>query len=142
MAVWRETFYRCDACDSIVMKFGTQGEVPSCCGKPMEVLVPHTEEFTGGASSEKHLPRAKRGKIFTVTVGEGDTMHPMEDDHYIEWIYVVTEMGSQMVKLKPGIAPYAEFALNGDIPLAVYAYCNKHGLWVTRLRDSMQDDDQ
>ena len=84
----------------------------------------------------------KRGRIATVTVGDEDNEHPMAPDHSIEWIYISTEMGAQLVKLRPGIKPYAQFALNGDIPLNIYAYCNKHGLWATEMFESMQDDDE
>lgn len=140
MATWRETFYHCKKCGSIVMKYGTEGCTPSCCGDQMEVLVPHTEDEPGEGAPEKHLPTLERGKIITVHVGEQE--HPMDPDHYIDWIYIATEMGSQMVKLKPGIRPLAHFALNGDIPLKLYAHCTKHGLWMTELFESMQDDDE
>ena len=66
----------------------------------------------------------------------------MDQDHFIEWIYISTEMGAQPIKLRPGIKPYAQFALNGDIPLNIYAYCNRHRLWATRLFESVQDDDE
>ena len=108
----------------------------------MEELKPYTEDNPGAASAEKHLPVMKRGRIITVTVGDEDNKHPMDPDHSIEWIYISTEMGAQLVKLRPGIEPYAQFALNGDIPLNIYAYCNKHGLWATEVFESMQDDDE
>lgn len=142
MSIWRDTFYRCEKCGNIVMKFGTQGAVPSCCGEKMKVLVPHTEDAPGEGAPEKHLPVMKRGKIVTVTLGGEDSKHPMDPDHYIQWIYISTEMGAQLVKMRPGIDPYAQFCLNGDIPLTVYAYCNKHGLWATKIFNSIQDDDE
>ena len=142
MAIWRDVFYRCAKCGSMVMKFGTQGELPSCCGEAMGTIEPFTEDNPGAASSEKHLPVMKRGRIITVSVGDEDNRHPMDPDHYIDWIYISTEMGAQLVKLRPGIEPYAQFALNGDIPLNMYAYCNKHGLWATEVFESMQDDDE
>ncbi len=33
----------------------------------------------------------------------------------------------------PGEAPKAVFALAGEEPVAVYAYCNLHGLWKTEV---------
>ena len=52
------------------------------------------------------------------------------DEHYIEWIAVETAKGAQRKVLNPGEAPRAEFALTDDDTLvAVYAYCNLHGLW-------------
>ena len=36
--------------------------------------------------------------------------------------------------LKPGEKPVAEFALlEGEKPVAVYEYCNLHGLWKKEL---------
>jgi superoxide reductase len=140
MASRRSTFYRCPKCGSVVVKLSAEGEPPMCCGAAMEVLEPYTEDNPGPAAAEKHLPVITRDKR-TITVHVGSQPHPMESDHYIEWVYAVTEMGVQMVKLIPGIAPYAEFYFGNDIPLTFYAYCNKHGLWATKMFDSMQEDD-
>lgn len=94
----------------------------------MDELIPNTVE----ASGEKHIPAVTvDGSIVTVNVGSVD--HPMQDVHYIEWVQLVTERGSQRKHLKPGEAPNVVFHLAGDKPLAVYAYCNLHGLWKTEL---------
>ena len=140
MAIRRATFYRCKHCGSVVMRYSVEGQEPQCCGEPMEVLEPYTEDNPGQASAEKHLPVIKReGKVVTVSVGEQE--HPMDPDHYIEWVYAYTEMGSQLVKLKPGVKPYARFQFAEDIPLMFFIYCNKHGLWATSMFESMQDED-
>ena len=39
----------------------------------------------------------------------------------------------QLRHLAPGQAPKAVFELGGEKPVAVYAYCNLHGLWMTKL---------
>ena len=57
----------------------------------------------------------------------------MLDAHYIQFICLETENGVQIRYLKPGQEPKAEFALNGEKPVAVYEYCNLHGLWVNEL---------
>ena len=44
-----------------------------------------------------------------------------------------TENGGQLRTLAPGQAPKAVFELGGEKPVAVYAYCNLHGLWMTKL---------
>ena len=44
-----------------------------------------------------------------------------------------TENGGQLRYLTPGQAPKAVFELGGEKPVAVYAYCNLHGLWMTKL---------
>ena len=41
--------------------------------------------------------------------------------------------GGQIRYLAPGQAPKAVFELGSEKPVAVYAYCNLHGLWMTKL---------
>ena len=53
----------------------------------------------------------------------------MSEEHSILWIYLETDKGAQYKYLSAGEKPAAEFALNGEKPVAVYAYCNLHGLW-------------
>ena len=98
------------------------------CGKPMEELVPNTVE----ASSEKHLP-AVTVEDGAINVNVGSVDHPMADEHYIEWVYVETENGGQRKYLKPGEEPNVTFSLGDDKAVAVYAYCNLHGLWKTEV---------
>ena len=59
--------------------------------------------------------------------------HPMLEEHYIEWIYLELENGGSRKALAPGEAPEAVFHTAGVKPVAVYAYCNLHGLWKTEL---------
>jgi len=59
--------------------------------------------------------------------------HPMVDVHHIQWLYVETEQGGHIRYLHPGEAPRAVFELGDETPVAVYAYCNLHGLWMTKL---------
>jgi len=96
-----------------------------CCGKPMDELIPGQ---TDGAH-EKHVPVYKvDGRNVNVKVG--DVEHPMIEAHYIEWIAVVCENGYQIKYLKPNEKPVADFTLApGEKVVAVYAYCNLHGLW-------------
>ena len=68
-----------------------------------------------------------------VTVGE--VLHPMEEAHYIEWIYLETTEGVKRKKLQPNDNPIAEFALlDGEKVINAYAYCNLHGLWLKELK--------
>lgn len=84
------------------------------------------------ASGEKHLPVVERsGSTLTVTVGAVE--HPMVDVHHIQWLYVETVQGGHIRYLHPGEAPRAVFELGDETPVAVYAYCNLHGLWTTKL---------
>jgi superoxide reductase len=60
--------------------------------------------------------------------------HPMIEEHYIQFIYLVTKNGAQKVCLAPGEKPVAEFALiDGDEVVAAYEFCNLHGLWVKEM---------
>ena len=120
----RSTFYICKHCGSIAMKPVDSGVPLVCCGEDMSVL----EANSTDAATEKHVP-VVTVEGDTVHVEVGSVQHPMEEDHYIEWIYLVTEHGVQSKCLKPGEAPVADFALVDDRPLEVYEYCNKHGLW-------------
>ena len=51
----------------------------------------------------------------------------------IQWLYVETAQGGHIRYLHPGEAPRAVFELGDETPVAVYAYCNLHGLWTTKL---------
>ena len=121
-------FYVCPVCGQVVEKVTDKGIPVVCCGKPMEELKANTTD----ASQEKHVPVVTvDGNKVKVTVGS--VAHPMEAEHYIEWIYVQTENGGLRKTLNPGDAPEAEFCLDGDKAVAVYAYCNLHGLWKADL---------
>jgi len=119
------TFYICKHCGNVAAMIQDAGVVMHCCGEKMEALIPNTVE----ASQEKHVPVVTLGAN-QVIVNVGSVPHPMLEEHSIEWIYLQTEQGVQRKDLKPGQAPEAVFALvQGDTPIAAYAYCNLHGLW-------------
>ena len=121
-------FYICRTCGNQIATVRNSGVPPFCCGKKMEELVPNTVE----ASVEKHLPAVTvQGSTLVVNVGSVD--HPMAEEHFIEWVYVETESGEQLKTLKPGEAPHVTFELGQEKALAVYAYCNLHGLWKVEL---------
>ena len=81
---------------------------------------------------EKHIPVAE---IIgdTVKVSVGSVEHPMSEEHSILWVYLETESGGQRKSLEVGKPPVVTFALGGEKPVAVYAYCNLHGLWKSEL---------
>jgi len=80
------------------------------------------------AAQEKHLPvYEKVDNELVVKVGEVE--HPMEKEHYIMWIAQVTDNRTTRVRLYPEQATETRFPyIKGS---ALYAYCNKHGLWKT-----------
>ena len=118
-------FYICEHCGNLITFVHSAGVPVMCCGQKMTELVPGTTD----AAVEKHVPVVKtEGSQVTVTVGEVE--HPMLPEHFIEWIALEPEQGSQLKHLKPGEKPQAVFALaQGDKVAAAYAYCNLHGLW-------------
>ena len=121
-------FFICRRCGNLAGLIHESGVPMMCCGQKMEELVPNTVE----ASGEKHLPVVSLdGCTLKVNVGAVD--HPMIPEHFIEWVYVQTENGGQRKALKPGDAPCVSFCLGEDKAVAVYAYCNLHGLWKTEL---------
>ena len=121
-------FYICPHCrNTVEMIYDTDIKL-FCCGEEMQELVPNTVE----ASGEKHLPAVKVSDA-KVEVNVGSVNHPMVEVHWIEWVQLVTDKGSYRKWLNPGEAPRVEFLLNGEKPMAVYAYCNLHGLWKTEL---------
>lgn len=118
-------FYICEHCGNIIAKVKDAGVPVVCCGEKMKEIVPNSTE----AANEKHVPVYQvNGNIVEVNVGDID--HPMLEEHYIEWILLQTKQGNQRKVLQPGQPPKACFALvEGDEVVAVYAYCNLHGLW-------------
>ena len=95
-----------------------------CCGEQMKELVPNSVD----AAIEKHVPtyEIKDGKLF-VTVN-----HVMEEDHYIEWISILSDNKEITTYFKPG--EKAETHCCKYTPgTVIYSYCNKHGLWKTTV---------
>lgn len=84
---------------------------------------------TTDGAREKHVPNVEmEGDRICVKVGSA--RHPMLDEHYIQFILLETTEAAQVKYLKPNDEPEALFILNGkEKPIAVYEYCNLHGLW-------------
>jgi len=124
-----QKFFICKHCGNLIGMVDNKGVPVVCCGEPMTELVPNTVE----ASAEKHLPSVTvNGNNINVQVGS--TPHPMEEEHHIVFVYVETEHGGQRKALKVGGAPNTTFCCTDDKPVAVYAYCNVHGLWKTEIK--------
>ena len=121
-------FFICEHCGNLVEVINDARVPMICCGQKMTKLEAGVVE----ASHEKHIPVVKiEGN--TVTVEIGSVAHPMTAEHSIEWVYLQTNTGGQRKDLTPNDAPAVSFALQGETPIAVYAYCNLHGLWKTEI---------
>lgn len=118
-------YYICEHCGNIIEYVKDSGVPIMCCGQKMTEIVPGTSD----GAVEKHVP------VVTVSGNEilvqvGSVEHPMVEEHYIEWIVIQTEKGSQKVRLSAGDEPKAKFLLvDNDRLVSAYAYCNLHGLW-------------
>ncbi len=125
-------FLMCKKCGSTLTFLTGDGDNIHCCGEKMVEL--HATDTEG--SGEKHKPKVSRHEG-AVRVDVGEVSHPMEDKHFIEWIYLHTRRGGQFARLKASEEPRATFGVSGEVPgdepIAVYAYCNQHGLWKTDL---------
>lgn len=115
--------YKCEMCGNIVeVLHGGAGSFV-CCGQDMVLQ----KENTTDAAREKHVPVVeKTADGFKVKVGS--VAHPMEADHYIEWIEVIADGTAYRKFLNPGDAPEAEFALDAA-EVTAREYCSLHGHW-------------
>lgn len=120
-------FYKCEHCGNVVIKVVDSGVPLICCGEKMKELVPNTVD----ASQEKHVPVVTRLDDCRIKVEVGSVAHPMTPEHHIAFIYVETENGGMRIDLKD--KPEAVFCTCNDKPIAVYEYCNLHGLWKVDL---------
>ena len=76
-------------------------------GKKDALNLPILDSTTSEGAGEKHLPVVEcSGKNITVKVGS--VAHPMSEEHSIDWIFLETKKGGQLVKLSPQDAPVAD----------------------------------
>ena len=120
-------FYRCSHCGNVIVKVVDAGVPVVCCGEPMQELIPNTVD----ASNEKHVPVVTRIDDCSIKVEVGSVPHPMLPKHHIAFIYLETENGGIRVDLTD--KPEAVICTCSNKPVAVYEYCNLHGLWMTQL---------
>lgn len=116
--------FKCMHCGNIVEMIDDHGVPIMCCGEAMHRLAPGEVD----AATEKHVPAVTVSGA-TVAVQIGDTIHPMLEEHHIEWITLVTDKGIYRRALPHTGEPKAVFTLADEKPVAAYEYCNLHGLW-------------
>lgn len=123
--------YKCDICGNIVeVLTGGAGDLV-CCDENMLLL----DEKTADSSTEKHVPVIEKvDGGYKVTVGS--TLHPMTEEHHIEWIELIVGCKAYREFLCPGDAPEATFAVCGSSGCSCCGgeatareHCNVHGLW-------------
>jgi superoxide reductase len=122
--VSRMQVYKCEMCGNIVEVLHGGAGVLTCCGEPMKLY----EEKTADSTVEKHVPvieKVEGGYLVKV----GSVPHPMEAQHYIEWIELISDGAIYRKYLVPGGPPEAVF-ITGDLDgVSAREYCNVHGLW-------------
>ncbi len=120
-------FYKCNHCGNVITKVVDFNVPVVCCGEKMVELIPNTVD----ASGEKHVPVVSRIDDIHIKVEVGSIAHPMLEEHHIAFIYVETENGGILVNLND--KPEAIICVGKEKVIAVYEYCNLHGLWKTEL---------
>lgn len=122
--------YKCEICGNIVEILHTGVGELVCCGKPMNLL----EEKTEDSGFEKHVPIIKIVDD-CIKVKVGDVDHPMEENHFIEWIELKVNGIVKRATLHPGDKPVAEFSvcdLKTIETLSAREHCSVHGLWKSK----------
>jgi len=89
----------------------------------MELLKEKTEE----EGQEKHVPLIEKTEK-GIKIKVGSVPHPMEENHYIEWIELIADGKVYREFLKPGNKPEAEFEIEAE-KVEAREYCTVHGLW-------------
>ncbi|MGE5626947.1 MAG: desulfoferrodoxin [Solirubrobacterales bacterium] len=115
--------YKCEVCGNMVEVVHSSGGQLVCCGQPMKLITENTVD----AAKEKHVPVIEK-TADGVLVKVGAVEHPMLDNHYIEWIEVLTSNKVYRKYLNPGEKPEALFKLDEEI-ISAREYCSLHGLW-------------
>ena len=116
--------YKCALCGNIVEVMHAAGGTLACCGSNMGLLTENTTE----AATEKHLPVIEMANGM-ITVKVGSVAHPMEENHYIEWVELIADNKVYRQELKPEDAPEAWFPVKKEDIKEVREWCNLHGLW-------------
>jgi len=119
----RSQIYKCEICSNIVEVLHEGAGELVCCGQPMKLMV----ENTSDGAKEKHVPVIEKvADGYKVSVGS--VLHPMLDNHFIEWIELMADGQVYRQYLKPGDTPVAVFKVNAE-NVTAREYCNLHGLW-------------
>lgn len=116
--------YKCLRCGNIVEVLHEGAGKLVCCGQEMTLIEPKKADVT----LEKHVPFVEQANGgFLIKVGK-EIAHPMEENHYIEWIELMAGSKVYRQELKPGDKPEAFFSVEAKEVIA-REYCNLHGLW-------------
>ena len=116
--------FKCGAMVEVVEDCKCQNCGIMCCGQPMLAIKANSSD----GAVEKHLPTYEVvGNYILVRVP-----HVMEQEHYIEYVALVSNNINAKKYFKPNeeakaVYPYVKGS-------KLYSYCNKHGLWATEVK--------
>jgi len=80
--------YKCNVCGNIVEVLHAGEGALVCCGQPMELQIEKIKD----EGKEKHIPIIEKMPANVcqgtdgVKIKVGEVPHPMDGDHYIEWV--------------------------------------------------------
>ena len=115
----KSKFHVCPVCGNAILSTGEA--VITCCG----IMLPPLE---AEPAEEEHAIRLEPVEDeYYVTLD-----HPMSKTHYISFLAAVSDQAVQFVKLYPEGEAGTRFKVNRVE--RIYAYCNRHGLFVLDLR--------
>lgn len=114
----RGKFYVCPVCGNVIHATGES--VVSCCGITLPPLEPEVSE------GEHKINVETIEDEYYVTVD-----HEMTKDHFISFLAAVSDQGIQLVKLYP--EGNCETRFRKYCIRKMYAYCNRHGLFMLKL---------
>jgi superoxide reductase len=119
----QQQIYKCGMCGNMVAVTHAGPGQLVCCNQPMTLLIENTTD----AAQEKHIPVIEKvDGGYKVSVGS--VLHPMTEDHLIEWIELTADGKTCCQFLAPDQAPEVIFQTNAQA-VSTRAYCNLHGLW-------------
>ncbi|MCK5451392.1 MAG: desulfoferrodoxin [Candidatus Omnitrophica bacterium] len=116
--------YKCNVCGNVVEVMYEGAPDLTCCDQLMEGLEAKAQD----EGKEKHVPiieETEKG----IRVQVGGVEHPMEDEHYIKFIEVLTKDKVIRAELNPGQKPEACFCAMKTEVIEVREYCTVHNLW-------------
>lgn len=111
-------FYVCPVCGNVITSAGEM--TVSCCG----IVLPPLEAEEPDVSHQIKLEAVEDEYFVTVD-------HPMTKDHYISFIATLSDDEIKLKKLYPEGSAEAHF--KRDRVRFIYAYCNRHGLFLIKV---------
>ncbi len=123
----REKFYVCPLCGNVIQSAGEA--VISCCG----IVLPSLEAEQ--ADSSHWLTVNQVEDDYWVTVS-----HEMNKEHYISFIAAIRDNGCELVKLYPEGNAEARFKISRTKYLV--CYCNRHGLFRSRISEIISSENR